>query len=82
MGYVGVERKSNFQGKHIYLMVGKPNVTGEEHSQPVAAWRRIHAFGQLLQNWKVTSLEVVSQGDVKLFFMRFNLNIWTKESKR
>lgn len=63
-------------------MICKPNVPGEEHSQPVTAWSHIHCFGQFLQNWKVTGLEVVCQSDMKLFLVRLNMNICTKEKGR
>lgn len=56
-------------------MVCKADITGEEYSEPVAPGRHIHVFGQLLQNWEVTGLEVVRQSDVKLFFMRLHMNI-------
>lgn len=62
-------------------MVSKADISWIEHSQPVAAWRHIHIFGQLLQNWKVTSMEVVCQSDMKLLFMRLNMNIWKAEKK-
>lgn len=29
----------------IYLMIRKADIPGEEHSQPVTAWRNIHIFG-------------------------------------
>lgn len=61
-------------------MVSKADISWIEHSQPVAAWTHIHIFGQLLQNWKVTRMEVVRQSDVKLLFMRLDMNIW-KETK-
>lgn len=56
-------------------MVCKADVAGEEHGEPVAPRGHVDAFGQLLQNWEMTGLEVVRQSDVELFFMRLNVNI-------
>lgn len=71
---------TSFNRKHPYLVISEPNIPGEKHSQPVAARRHVHALGQLLQNWKVTGLEVVSQSDMKLLLMGLHMNIWTKMS--
>lgn len=60
-------------------MISKANIPGEEHSEPVTAQRHVNGFGQLLQNWKMTDLEVVRQRDVKLFFMGLNVNICTQK---
>lgn len=77
-----VLRLKGILGKQVHLMIGEANVPGEEHGQPVTARRHVHAFGQLLQNGKVTGLEVVRQRDMKLFLVGLDVNIWTEEKEK
>lgn len=73
---------TNFKRKQPYLMISEPNIPGVEHSQPITARRHVHTLGQLLQNWKMTGLEVVSQSHMKLLLMGLDMNIWTEGGKK